>query len=77
MPVRPQESKTIILYWILAFMTSNFQTVAMNKFTANRIVMNLYASVDEYGYRHNKVQRITGHRSGPDAIPKSESHVTD
>ena len=54
-----------------------FPNGSIEKLTANRIAMNLYASVDEYRYRHSKVQRITGHQSGPDAIPKSKSHVTD
>ena len=38
-----------------------FPDGSIEKLTANWIAMNLYASVDEYGYRHSKVQRITGH----------------
>ena len=38
-----------------------FPDGSIEKLTANRIAINLYASVDEYGYRHCEVKRITGH----------------
>ena len=70
----------------------NAQLIRMNTTASNLANAGVVAGTDAGAFRAkrpvfesllnnamsgNKVQRITGHRSGPDAIPKSESHVTD
>lgn len=45
-----------------------FQDRAIEKLSANRIAVNMYSSVDEYGYNHYEVEDIQGHRRGDDDI---------
>ena len=54
-----------------------FPDGSIKKLAANRIAVNLYASVDEYGHRHSAVRQIVGHRHNTDAISKDEAFVID
>ena len=48
----------------------------VQQYSANIIAQNIYDSDDDDGYRYQHLDDIIGHRKLPNAVPKSDGHVT-
>ena len=47
------------------------------RFSANRIALNLYSNIDEHGFAYLEVDDIVGHSSTEGAVKKSNGYIVD